>query len=238
MFVVVVNFLPSFSLQFFFVSSERDIHRTTSPTSFRHWICQKHLLQWLTSSKSHSRSLYSGLGSNSDRNGIYSSLTLVISDSIFFVYHLHGALAKMRARVTRDGVICTKNSPVGINGRGIQLGSPTLIMAPDMIDFSYLTEPLYFWCCRRRRLEAGCWETGFRSRKNSFSWQPHPEPSSGSDWLYRKSASFDCSRSLWSFVWLWASCYSRHIVKKSKKGVVSCGWEKVFLISSAFGPLS
>ena len=34
---------PIFPLTFyvFFVSSEQDIHRTSSPTSLRHWICQK-----------------------------------------------------------------------------------------------------------------------------------------------------------------------------------------------------
>ena len=37
-----LNLQPSFSSQAFFVSSERDIHRTSSPTSLRHWICQKH----------------------------------------------------------------------------------------------------------------------------------------------------------------------------------------------------
>lgn len=52
----------------------------------------------------------------------------------------------MRARVTRDGVVCVKNSPFGINGKGIQLGSPTPVMAPDMIDSPYFTEPLYIFC--------------------------------------------------------------------------------------------
>ena len=35
--------LPDLSPQvlFFFVSSKQDIHRTSSPTSLRHWICQK-----------------------------------------------------------------------------------------------------------------------------------------------------------------------------------------------------
>ena len=43
-FVVVVNFPLCFSPQVLFLSpSERDIHRTTSPTSPRNWICQKTL---------------------------------------------------------------------------------------------------------------------------------------------------------------------------------------------------
>ena len=236
--LLLLTFCPPFPRKFFcFVRTGYSSHDFSDIFFVTFCLCQKHSLRWLTSAKSHSQSLYSGFASNSDRNGIYSSLTLVISDAILFVYHLHGAFAKMRARVTRDSVVCTKNSPFGINGKGIQLGSPTPIMAPDMIDSPYFTEPLYFLCCRRRRVEAGCWETGFRSRKNSFSWQSHPKPSWYSNWLYRKSASFDCSRSLWSFVWLWASCYSRHFVKKSKKGVASFGWEKVFLISSASGPL-
>ena len=44
---------------------------------------------------------------------------------------------KMRARVTRDGTICAKNSTFGyfdgtnsITGEGIQSRSPTPIMAP------------------------------------------------------------------------------------------------------------
>ena len=44
--LVVVNFYPSSALppppQVFLVSSERHIHRTTSPKSLRRWILQKH----------------------------------------------------------------------------------------------------------------------------------------------------------------------------------------------------
>lgn len=41
--LVFVNFYPSSPPpQVFLVSSERHIHRTTSPKSFRQWICQKH----------------------------------------------------------------------------------------------------------------------------------------------------------------------------------------------------
>ena len=41
-FLLLLTFRPLFFRKFFFVSSERDIHRTTSPTTLRHWICQKH----------------------------------------------------------------------------------------------------------------------------------------------------------------------------------------------------
>ena len=38
----LLTFRPPFPPKFFlFVSSERDVHRTTSPTSLRRWICQK-----------------------------------------------------------------------------------------------------------------------------------------------------------------------------------------------------
>ena len=79
-------------------------------------------------------------GGNDNRNGIYSSPTELISDAILFVYLCVAPWQKMRARVTRDGTICTRNSTFGyfdgtnpVTGKGIQLRSPTPIMAPDGI---------------------------------------------------------------------------------------------------------
>lgn len=64
----------------------------------------------------------------------------MISDTILFVYLSVAPSQKMRARVTGDGTICTRNSTFGyfdginpIAGKGIQLRSPTPIMAPDGI---------------------------------------------------------------------------------------------------------
>jgi len=79
-------------------------------------------------------------GGNDNRNGIYSSPTEVISDAILFVYLCVAPSQKMRARFSRDGTICAINSTFScfngtnpITGKGIQLRSPTPIMAPDGI---------------------------------------------------------------------------------------------------------
>ena len=61
----------------------------------------------------------------------------------------------MRARVTRDGVVCAKNSPFGINGKGIQLGSPTPVMAPDMIDSPVFYRALIFFVLQEET--SGSW---------------------------------------------------------------------------------
>ena len=61
-----------------------------------------------------------------------------IPTPFFFVYPFLGAVAKMRARVTRDGTFSSKNSTFGyfdetnppITGKGIQLRSPIPIMVP------------------------------------------------------------------------------------------------------------
>ena len=94
--VVVVDLPPSFSSQVFF-GSMRDIHRTTSPTSLRNWISQKHShlgnMIRITLAVLIFRVIVKVVG-NDDRNWIYSSPTEKISDAILLVYPLHGALAK------------------------------------------------------------------------------------------------------------------------------------------------
>ena len=108
-FLLLLTFCPPFFRKFFFVSSERDIHRTTSPTTLRHWICQKHSNHGdqhqqnqircpsqleLLSKRFSSTPCLKFRGGNDNRNLIYSSPTKVISDAILFIYPLRCVLAK------------------------------------------------------------------------------------------------------------------------------------------------
>ena len=85
-----------------------------------------------------SRSFLKFRGGNDDRNGIYSSLTEVISDAVSFVNPLHDALAKNALEAHEMTQTVLKNSTFNgydiffdaanpISGKGIQLRSPTPI---------------------------------------------------------------------------------------------------------------
>ena len=135
------------------------VKELTSPTSLRHWICQKHsqLSLWCLT-QAESRSQYSHLeslsrsclkfrGGNDDGNGIYSSAAEVISNAISFVNPLHGAVAKnARASHTRWDRMCQNSTFNGYDSyfdevspiprKGIQLRSTTPIhiyMAPGRV---------------------------------------------------------------------------------------------------------
>ena len=77
------------------------VKELTSPTSLRHWICQKHSHYGVYHKQSSLR------GGNDDRNGIYSSPTEVISNAISFVSPFHGGVAKnSRASHMRWNKMC------------------------------------------------------------------------------------------------------------------------------------
>ena len=113
------NFLPSF-LWFFFPG--RDILWTTSPTSLRHCIYQKHFHYNVYNNCNHVHGphifghfkelLLKGLPKIRKwqwwQKAIYSRPAQVIFDAILFVYSLCDGLA-LRSCVTRDGAICIKN---------------------------------------------------------------------------------------------------------------------------------
>ena len=150
--LLLLTFRPPFPGIFFL--SERNIHRTTSLTSLRNWICQikkKNPLTiwWLTWSELHSHSPHHiqsycqsgyphGLASNSEE-GMMTEIEFTSSGDNFWRHFVCLSFGrrprrKMYARVTRGGA---KNSTFGYfngtnpaTGKGIQLQSPTPIMAP------------------------------------------------------------------------------------------------------------
>ena len=113
------------SLLLFFFPPGRDIPGTTSPTSLRHWIYQKHFHYNVYNNWNHVHGphilshfkelLLKGLPKIRKwqwwQKAIYSRPAQVIFDAILFVYSLRDGLAKiiLRSCVTRDGAICIKN---------------------------------------------------------------------------------------------------------------------------------
>ena len=117
-----VNFPPPFPVIIIFFPPGRDIPGTTSPTSLRHWIYQKHFHYNVYNNWNHVHGphilshfkelLLKGLPKIRKwqwwQKAIYSRPARVIFDAILFVYSLRDGLA-LRSCITRDGALCIKN---------------------------------------------------------------------------------------------------------------------------------
>ena len=107
--LVAVIFHPSFPGIFF---PGRDVPWTTSPTSLRHEIYQKHFHYNVFNNQNHVHSPHiCSHFQRASQGTMKKKGNLLISRNNFrcqFVYSLHGVLAKiiLRSCVTRDGAIC------------------------------------------------------------------------------------------------------------------------------------
>ena len=147
---MVVSFRPPFPTKFFclFVSFERKIHRTISPTTLGHWICQNTLttvfnmsritLKVLTFRVIVKEVLFKVLP-QIQRRQWRKKWNLFISYGGNFRRHFCSPFARSPRACHTSCTICAKNSTVGyfdgtnpITGNDIQLRSPTPIMAPGV----------------------------------------------------------------------------------------------------------